>query len=102
MRIACRASYVLVALVSFAAAIAAGCGDGDTPRGGERQGCYRNQTCNTGLVCLSDTCVKPGAGGAGGSGGSTAGRGGAGAGGSSAGTGGIAGAGTGGVAGTSS
>ncbi len=31
-----------------------------------RQSCYANQTCNVGLVCLSNVCVSEGTGGAGG------------------------------------
>jgi hypothetical protein len=36
------------------------CGSGtDFPQGAEKGRCYPNQTCNAGLVCLSDTCVNP-------------------------------------------
>jgi hypothetical protein len=42
-----------------------GCG-GSASQGGERQGCYPNGTCNTGLTCLSNVCVNAGFGGAGG------------------------------------
>jgi hypothetical protein len=38
-----------------------GCGsDSDTCTGGERCACYANGTCNTGLRCLSNTCVDAG------------------------------------------
>jgi hypothetical protein len=66
-----------------------GCGSGSTSQGGERQGCYPNGTCNTGLTCLSKVCVNVGGGGAGGSSGAS----GAGAGGGSGGNAGGAGAG---------
>jgi hypothetical protein len=48
------------------------------PDGGERQSCYPHNTCNAGLICLRNLCVKPpDGGGFGGSGaaGSTAGAG---------------------------
>src|SRR5450432_208686 len=32
-------------------------GSSEAERGGERQSCYPNQTCNAGLTCLSDLCV---------------------------------------------
>ena len=57
------------ALVAVAAL--AGCGGGAaSPQGGEQQHCYPNHSCNDGLTCLSDICVKPATGGAGGRGGS--------------------------------
>jgi len=123
MQIASRFTRAIVVLAFAAwAAIVAGCGgggggngngdgsgmgtgkggSGGTQQGGERQSCYPNGTCNAGLVCLSDLCVKPAAGGqsgTGGSGGAGGGTGGsvAGVGGSAAGMGGV-GPGTGGSA----
>src|SRR5687767_12582418 len=99
----------LAGIFAFVALVAS-CGDGAKPQGGERQDCYPNGTCNTGLVCLSDICVRPGGGGAGGSAGGRGGAGGtagaagsiggsaAGSGGSAVGSGGSA-AGTGGTGG---
>src|SRR5262245_29011984 len=55
---------------------AAGCAGGSAGQGGERQACYANGTCNAGLTCASNVCVKFGGGGAGGTGGSSGGRGG--------------------------
>src|SRR5262245_35687859 len=70
MRLAWQAPSIFVFLVSgVAAAIAAGCSDGDKQQGGERQDCYPNGTCNAGLVCLSNACVDPGPSGGGGTGG---------------------------------
>jgi cysteine-rich repeat protein len=71
--------------------IVASCGGGDSGatsagRGGERQPCYPNGTCNTGLACLSKACVLlPEAGMGGGMGDRSAGNGGDGTGGSHAG-----------------
>jgi len=89
------------------ALLVAGCGGSSGPAtGSERGPCYGNGSCNTGLECLSNTCVKPAASGAAGTSG-TAGKGGAGGTGGSAATGGTtatagtggSGAGTGGGAG---
>jgi hypothetical protein len=52
-------------------ALAAACGGAPAPGGGdpapgtERGPCYGNGTCNAGLVCLSELCVRPAAGDAG-------------------------------------
>jgi len=73
----------------FAIAVGAiGCGGGSTPMGGERQRCYPNMSCNAGLTCLSDTCVKGGDTGGGGGSGKGGSSGTAGTGGSATGTGG--------------
>jgi len=97
-----------LALATIAALVGgAGCGGSPSPQGGEQQHCYPNHSCNDGLVCLSDVCVRPATGGTGGSmggrgggaGGGTAGD--AGIGGSTTPTGGTSGtAGIGGSAGT--
>ncbi len=39
--------------------LAVGCQGGSPRVGTEKGGCYGNKTCNAGLVCLSDVCVKP-------------------------------------------
>jgi alpha-tubulin suppressor-like RCC1 family protein len=65
----------LIALV----AVFAACGGGATPEGVEGGHCYPNNSCNTGLSCYSNLCVRiaPGGAGAAGAGGnSTAGAGG--------------------------
>jgi hypothetical protein len=46
-----------IAAVSLAA-VAAACNP-SPPRGGERGPCFGNRTCDPGLVCLSDLCVRP-------------------------------------------
>jgi fibro-slime domain-containing protein len=47
----------------FVASLAIGCGSGSScPAGSEKCSCYGNQTCNTGLSCLSGLCVNPGSG----------------------------------------
>src|SRR5205085_617910 len=90
----------LAALVVLAGAGACGSSSPASPmcaKGAERCPCYGNQTCNAGLVCLSNRCVNqsPSDGGAAGDGGAGA----AGAGGAGgrvvAGKGGAAGTGTG-------
>jgi hypothetical protein len=50
-----------VALAAVVGLVAVGCGggSGSPATGTERGPCYGNGTCNTGLVCLSNTCVKP-------------------------------------------
>jgi fibro-slime domain-containing protein len=71
-----------------------GCGGGSaSPQGGEQQHCRPDHSCNAGLVCLSDLCVRP----AGGTGGAMGGRGGSGG---TGGSGTSGGAGTSGTAGT--
>ena len=60
----------------FAAiAVVCGCGGSAAKPGGERQDCYPNGTCNTGLTCASNVCVSLADGGVGrgGGGGSQAG-----------------------------
>lgn len=56
-----RSAFV-VALIGLATATSA-CGgsssNGDAAQGTERGPCYPNETCNAGLICLSDTCVMP-------------------------------------------
>ena len=37
----------------------AGCSEPAPEPGTERGPCYGNQTCNSGLICLSDLCVEP-------------------------------------------
>ena len=51
MRISSASCVCLVVL------LLAGCG---TPDGSERGACYGNGTCDTGLTCLSDLCVRSG------------------------------------------
>jgi hypothetical protein len=61
-----------VAVILAAAAAGQGCsspsGSPMMMMGGERQSCYPNGTCNAGLICLSDLCVRPADGGIGGAG----------------------------------
>jgi hypothetical protein len=53
-------SSVLAALLLFAIACSNGSsGNNDCPAGAERCACYPNDTCNAGLTCLSDRCVRP-------------------------------------------
>lgn len=75
----------------------AGCSSSGPAAGSERGPCYGNGTCNAGLVCLSNLCVREGGGATGGSQGATGGSQGA-TGGSGAGGGGV-GVGAGGVGG---
>ncbi len=42
-----------------------GCGSSGPQPGSEKGACYGNKTCNAGLACLSDICVKPQSGGPG-------------------------------------
>lgn len=55
-------SAFCVALIGLATALSA-CGgsssNGNAAQGTERGPCYPNETCNAGLICLSDTCVVP-------------------------------------------
>jgi hypothetical protein len=57
--VACRPGRVH--FVIFGACLA-GCASAEKPgleaMGSERQSCYPNQTCNAGLICRSDLCVK--------------------------------------------
>jgi fibro-slime domain-containing protein len=69
---AARRPEWLVALAIAAFTGTAGCGSSPSPQGGEQQHCYPNHSCNDGLVCLSDLCVRP----TGGAGGAMGGRGG--------------------------
>jgi hypothetical protein len=85
---------LVVALVALIGLTVYGCGSSGPATGSERGPCYGNGTCNTGLECLSNVCVKPASGAAGAAG--TTGMGGM-AGSSSGGTGGATG--TGGAAG---
>jgi len=58
---------VLAAIVLGTAACGGGSSGQSCPTGGERCACFGNATCNAGLVCLSQRCVRPaGNGGAGG------------------------------------
>ena len=53
--------WKLVGVLVLVAAVA-GCKEGAAgsgKEGAERGACYGNGTCNDGLVCLSDLCVKP-------------------------------------------
>ncbi len=52
---------------------AGGTGGDDCPDGTERCACYGNGTCNAGLVCASNLCVRLGSGGTTGAGGSATG-----------------------------
>src|SRR5688572_15039818 len=45
--------------VSLLLAIAACARNPDPDPGTERGACYGNGTCNEGLLCLSDRCVRP-------------------------------------------
>jgi len=49
--------FTLVSLVAVSFAAGYSCARGT--RGEERARCYRNNTCNKGLVCASEICVKP-------------------------------------------
>jgi hypothetical protein len=74
-----RFRFVLVVIM---AAVLACSGHGDPPAGQEKGDCYPNGTCNTGLSCFSNRCVRYGgsagqAGGVGGSGGQSSGTAGA-------------------------
>jgi len=71
MRSAGILSGVFGVLVSFSI----GCG-GSASQGGDRQNCYPNGTCNAGLSCFSNLCVKVDGGSSGGSGGGSNGSGG--------------------------
>ena len=51
-----RIALGLLALIVLGSVVAA-CGRGSTAQGGERQRCYPNGTCNSGLTCASDVCV---------------------------------------------
>jgi hypothetical protein len=92
-----RAPLVLLPILVGGIIAACGASEG-TPddRGTEGKPCFPNASCNPGLTCLSNVCVKSGAGGSGGAGGA-AGVGGAGGGAGSAGA--DASAGSGGTAG---
>jgi hypothetical protein len=61
MIVAMRALALALLLLSVAACKKheAGAGGGSAADGAERGRCYGNGTCNTGLVCLSDLCVRP-------------------------------------------
>jgi hypothetical protein len=51
---------IALAIVSLIGLTVVGCGGGSGPAAGsERGACYGNGTCNTGLECLSNICVKP-------------------------------------------
>jgi hypothetical protein len=53
-------SSLFAALLLFAIACSNGSsGNSDCPAGAERCACYPNDTCNAGLTCLSDRCVRP-------------------------------------------
>ena len=68
----------LASIASIVIAAGSGCSRDPLAEGAEGQHCFRNGTCDTGLICLSDLCVRPPDGGLGGRGGTT-GSGGAGA-----------------------
>src|SRR6185295_1078900 len=55
-----RSSKSALALwLSFGGLVLAGCGGGGGKATGTEGGpCYGNKTCNTGLTCYSDLCVK--------------------------------------------
>jgi len=76
-RSSCR-SRGLAIIASAIIAAAAGCSSSPGAQGNEKQACLPNHTCNAGLICLSDLCVRPDDGGLGGSAGGSKGRGGAG------------------------
>ncbi len=49
-----------VGVIWLAGAALAACGGGGAPSAGkERAACYGNNTCDQGLLCLSDRCVRP-------------------------------------------
>lgn len=49
-----------LALLAVAVVAAlAGCSDGDPPAGGERAACRADGTCDVGLECWSEVCVRP-------------------------------------------
>jgi hypothetical protein len=57
----------MIIIVAFAAFVVPGCTDSSAgnPVGTEGGDCYPNSSCNTGLACYSNLCVRPGdAGGA--------------------------------------
>src|SRR5436190_3306803 len=65
-------SFLPASLAVIAGAIvaaSAGCSSSPSSQGAEGQHCFRNGTCDVGLLCLSDFCVRPPDGGIGGSGG---------------------------------
>lgn len=80
-----KSSCLLISLLTSLALVS--CGGSTTPAGSERGPCYGNKTCDPGLTCASDVCVKIGTGGSGGG----AGNGGAGGGTGAAGRGGMSG-----------
>jgi hypothetical protein len=43
----------------LSAVLLVGCGSGSKSTGSEGGACYGNQTCNSGLECLSSLCVRP-------------------------------------------
>jgi hypothetical protein len=50
-----QSGLVLLGLIAFAAT---GCGQSTLSAGTEKGPCYRNNTCNSGLICLSQLCVQ--------------------------------------------
>jgi hypothetical protein len=49
----------LVGILVVAALAGCNSGGGEAKEGSERGPCYGNGTCNDGLVCLSELCVRP-------------------------------------------
>ena len=45
--------------ILFVATIFGGCGGSGPPAGAERGACRAGGVCGSGLVCLSDVCVRP-------------------------------------------
>src|SRR5262252_1613305 len=45
-------------LCALQTVLALGCGSGGVPQGHERGACYDNGTCEPGLTCASDLCVR--------------------------------------------
>lgn len=56
----CSKMMVMLALAMMVSV--PGCDKGALEVGAEGGACYPNETCNAGLVCLSDLCVDPGTG----------------------------------------
>lgn len=50
---------VIIAFALLALVVAAGRSCAQSRHGEERNPCYGNKTCNGGLICKSDLCVKP-------------------------------------------
>jgi len=70
-RVGAGVSFLPASVAVIASAIvaaSASCSSSSTAQGAEGQHCFRNGTCDVGLLCLSDLCVRPPDGGLGGGG----------------------------------